>query len=471
MATPPGAGPAALRFAAAACWIVLRRRCVEHFPRVLQFLQSLRAAAPGLVRYRHHERLCMGLKAKVVVELIVQGRPWAQVLNALHHHFPESGPVVRDPKATKQDLRKISEAQEAFRQQVKQLAEAPVDLAWKLQELEQEYGEPFLAAVEKLFFEYLCQLEKALPAPQTQQLQDVLSWMQPGVSITTSFALSQYGVDMGWPVPECSVTNSVNMTEPVEPSPPQQPRPALHHPLPKAKPGPYLPQGPASRKHPEPLVGHHFNLAPLGQRRIHSQWPNTRVGNKERPTAMLLPFRNLGSPTQVLSKPDNRGEQGTHVAVPAGDVNARASPTGKSRSPPQTLGGKAVKENPVDLSTMEQKENCWDCPLEPLTLSLSSPRARKPVCPPSLCSPVITIGDLVLDSDEEENGQREGMESLENYEKTKFHTLIPTFYEYLPPSSPSAVSVPSHDHIDSSDRTGMPSASYLSSSCSPLQAV
>lgn len=33
------------------------------------------------------------------------------------------------------------------------------------------------------------------------------------------------------------------------------------------------------------------------------------------------------------------------------------------------------------------------------------------VCPPSLCSPVITIGDLVLDSDEEENGQREGMVS------------------------------------------------------------
>lgn len=69
MSTPPGAGPAALRFAAAASWIVLRRRCVEHFPRVLQFLQSLRAAAPGLVRYRHHERLCMGLKAKVLEPL------------------------------------------------------------------------------------------------------------------------------------------------------------------------------------------------------------------------------------------------------------------------------------------------------------------------------------------------------------------------------------------------------------------
>lgn len=66
MATPPGAGPAALRFTAAASWQVVRGHCVEHFPRVLEFLRSLRHAAPGLVRYRHHERLCMGLKAKVL---------------------------------------------------------------------------------------------------------------------------------------------------------------------------------------------------------------------------------------------------------------------------------------------------------------------------------------------------------------------------------------------------------------------
>nr|KAF6394004.1 hypothetical protein mPipKuh1_017435 [Pipistrellus kuhlii] len=457
MAEPPGACPAALRFAAAANWLVVRRRYVDHFPRVLEFLRSLRAAAPGLVRYRHHERLCMGLKAKVVVELILQGRPWAQVLNVLQQHFPESGPVVRDPKATKQDMKKISEAQEAFCQQVKLLAEAPVDLAWKLQELEQEYGEPFLAAIEKLFFEYLCRLEKALPIPQSQQLQDVLSWMQPGISIT-SFALRQYSADMGWPLPECSVTNSMNMSEPMEPSPPRQPRPALHQPVPKAKPGPHLPHGAASRKHPEPLAGRHFNLAPLGQRRTQAQWASSRVGHKERPTAMLFPFRNLGSSTQAISKPENRKEQGTHMAVPAGDASTRTASTGKSKSPSQTLGGRTVKENPVDLSVSEQKENCWACPMEPLRLSLSPPRAGKP-------------GDLVLDSDEEENGQRGGMESLENYEKTKFDTLIPTFCEYLPSSNPSAASAPSRDHTDSSDRTRMPSASCLFPSSSPLQAV
>ncbi|XP_069342120.1 TERF1-interacting nuclear factor 2 isoform X2 [Eulemur rufifrons] len=457
MAAPPGAGPATLRFAAAAAWQVVRGRYVEHFPQVLEFLQSLRAAAPGLVRYRHHERVCMGLKAKVVVEMILQGQPWAQVLNALNHHFPESGPVVRDPKATKQDLRKILEAQETFCQQVKELSEAPVDLASKLlQELEQEYGELFLAAMEKLFFEYLCQLEKALPTPQTEQLQDVLSWMQPGVSITSSLAMSQYGVDMGWPLPgasfsfpECSVTDSVNLTEPMEQAAPQQPRLALHSPLPKAKPGPYLPQGPASKKHPEPLAGHHFNLAPLGQRRVQSQWAPARGGHKERPTVMLFPFRNLGSPTQVISKPENR-EHGMHTADPADAVCTRAASAGKSKNPCQTLEGRALKENLVDLSASEQKENCLDCSMDSLRLSLSPPRPRKPVYSPPLCSSVITIGDLVLDSDEEENGQRDGKETLENYQKTKFDTLIPTFYEYLPPSGPSAMPGSSHDYIDSS---------------------
>lgn len=35
---------------------------------------------------------------QLVVELILQGRSWAQVLNTLHPPLPESGPVVRDPK-------------------------------------------------------------------------------------------------------------------------------------------------------------------------------------------------------------------------------------------------------------------------------------------------------------------------------------------------------------------------------------
>lgn len=71
---------------------------------------------------------------------------------------------------------------------------------------------------------------------------------------------------------------------------------------------------------------------------------------------MLLPFRNLGSPPQVISKPENQEEYGTHVADPAGAVGRRAASTGKSKSASQTLGGRALKENSVDLSASEQKE-------------------------------------------------------------------------------------------------------------------
>ncbi|XP_075387830.1 TERF1-interacting nuclear factor 2 isoform X2 [Tenrec ecaudatus] len=376
MATPPGASPASLRFVAAACWRVVRGRQVDLFPRVLDFLGSLRSAAPGLVHYRHHERLCLGLKAKVVVEMILQGKPWAHVLNALSFHFPESAPQVRDPKV----------------------------------------------------------------------LQDVLSWMQPGASLTSSFALSQYGVDMEWPLPECPVTNSVTMTEPVERSSPQQPRGSLGKSQPKAKASPCLPQKPASRKHPEPLLsGQHFNLAPIGQRRVQSRWQSTRGAQKERPTVLLFPFRNLGLSAHVVSKPENR----THTTDLAEAVGSKAVAVGKPKSLFQGLEESALMEKPAVVSSAsEPKENCLDCALDPLRLSLSPPRTKQPASLLGLFSPVITVGDLVLDSDDEETGQREGKESLGNYQKTKFDTLIPTFCEYLSPSGPRTIPSPSHDHID-----------------------
>lgn len=69
---------------------------------------------------------------------------------------------------------------------------------------------------------------------------------------------------------------------------------------------------------------------------------------------MLLPFRDVGS-AQVTSKP-GKGKDGTHPADPAGAMGTRAPLTRKSRSPSKTLGGRAVKGNPIDSSASEQKE-------------------------------------------------------------------------------------------------------------------
>ncbi|NP_001391533.1 TERF1-interacting nuclear factor 2 isoform 7 [Mus musculus] len=354
MAPPPGVGPASLRFAAAASWLVVRRRRVEHFPKVVEFLQSLRAAAPGLVCYRHHERLCMSLKAKVVVELILQARPWDQVLNALKHHFPA------ESRTTKED-RKLLEARENFCLLVKHLSEDP---------------------------------------PSSLQLQDALSWSQPGSFITSSVALHQYGMDMGWTFPESSTSGSGNLIEPMEESPHQQTRPAFHSPLPKAKLGPHQP---ASLEHPEHLAGHRFNLAPLGKRKSRSHWTSAKACHKERPTVMLLPFRNMGLPAQDLSNPKSREEPG---AASAASVGTEPVCTEEAKTPSRPLGKRALEETPPDSPAAEQ-ENSVNC-VDPLRHSSPPLTVKKPVLSPTPCSSVITIGDLVLDSDEEENNQKEG---------------------------------------------------------------
>ncbi|XP_068954035.1 TERF1-interacting nuclear factor 2 isoform X5 [Petaurus breviceps papuanus] len=444
MSAPSDAGAAAasLRLAAAAAWWVMRRRLSPHYPRVLQLLGALKAAAPRLVRSRHHARLCMGLRAKVIVEMILEGQPWSLVLDALNHHFPESGPPECVSKSTMRDM-KIVEAQEAFCQLVKQLAEDPEDFAIQLQELKQEYGEPFLVALEKLLFEYLCQLEKTLPVLQLQELKEVLRGMQSETLVPLPLALTQYCMDMGWLLQESPLFTSVRGAEPQEqiPLPSPQLEQVFQDPVPTTTPSTPFPQEHDLRKPPEALTGRDFNLAPLGQRQIQANCASARGGHKNRPTVMLFPFRSMCLPVQDVNIHGNNKECGQSMANPAGTMATKSIPRGKHRNSARSLRERAQEQGNWNSNepSSEQKENCLDYSLEPLRLPFPAVGTREPVCSPSLCSPVVTIGDLVLDSDDEGNGQRGGKKFLESYQKTKFGTLIPTFREYLSPVEQSSV--------------------------------
>lgn len=231
-------------------------------------------------------------------------------------------------------------------------------------------------------------------------------------------------MDMGWTFPERSTSGSGNLIEPMEESPHQQTRPAFHSPLPKAKLGPHQP---ASLEHPEHLAGHRFNLAPLGKRKSRSHWTSAKACHKERPTVMLLPFRNMGLPAQDLSNPKSREEPG---AASAASVGTEPVCTEEAKTPSRPLGKRALEETPPDSPAAEQ-ENSVNC-VDPLRHSSPPLTVKKPVLSPTPCSSVITIGDLVLDSDEEENNQKEGKEFLKNYQKTKFDTYIPMFCDYIP---------------------------------------
>ncbi|XP_072479546.1 TERF1-interacting nuclear factor 2 isoform X5 [Notamacropus eugenii] len=453
MSAPPEARAAAasLRLAAAAAWWVVRGRLSAHYPRVLQLLGALKAAAPGLVRPRHHARLCLGLRAKVIVEMILEGQPWALVLDALNLHFPASGPPECSSKAVSEasglgrqpadagvlsvlegcpsqlrcpdvadvcapqtpqstwDL-KVAEAREGFCQRVKQLAEDPEDSAGQLQELEQDYGEPFLVALEKLLFEYLCQLEKTLPVLQLQELKEVLRGMQSETLVP--LALTQYCMDMGWLIQESPPFTSMRGAEPQEQSPLPSPQveQVFQDPVPTAKPSTPFPQRQDLWKPPEALTGRDFNLAPLGRRQIQGNCASARGGHKNRPTVMLFPFRSMCLPVQDVTEHGNSRDHGQPMGDPASTMATRSIPHGKYRNSARSLRGRAQEQENwnSDEPSSEQKENCLDYSLEPLRPPLPAVGAREPVYSPSLCSPVVTIGDLVLDSDDEGSGQRGG---------------------------------------------------------------
>uniref|UniRef100_A0A8C8S1M1 TERF1-interacting nuclear factor 2 N-terminal domain-containing protein n=1 Tax=Pelusios castaneus TaxID=367368 RepID=A0A8C8S1M1_9SAUR len=198
---PPGQDPGpALRLVAAAAWHVVRARQVRDFPRVLGLLEAVGRAAPDAVRFRHYARLRLGLQAAVIMAMVREEQPDGKIYDAVDTYFPE-GERQRHPLATDRDLQLVGEAQETFRELVlgllsdRQQREAYVE-----EQLEAEYGEPFLGRLEALFYEYLWRLESTLPAPQLQQLQEA-AWREcpmagplqapPELSI-----LTQYITDM-----------------------------------------------------------------------------------------------------------------------------------------------------------------------------------------------------------------------------------------------------------------------------------
>ncbi|XP_063177945.1 TERF1-interacting nuclear factor 2 isoform X1 [Chroicocephalus ridibundus] len=163
----------ALRLSMAAAWRVVRGRSPARFPRVLALLEAVGRAAPGALHFRHAARLRLGLQAAVVVHMLQEARPAGKILDAIDTFFPEEeaaggghGP------ASPRDLAMVGEAQESFREMVLGLLADPRRRDAYLQgPAREEYGEPFLEALERLFHECLERLESALPPPDLRQAE------------------------------------------------------------------------------------------------------------------------------------------------------------------------------------------------------------------------------------------------------------------------------------------------------------
>ncbi|XP_074874625.1 uncharacterized protein LOC142025845 isoform X2 [Buteo buteo] len=190
-----------LRVVLAGAWHVVRGRSLGQFPRVLGLLEAVGRAAPAAVRFRHGARLRLGLQAAVVVQMLQEAQPDGKIFDAVDSFFPEGDApaAAGHAQATPQELAMVGEAQESFRDLVLALlADRGRRAAYLQGPARQEYGEPFLQALEHLFYEYLQRLESALPPPDLRQLHEAV-WRHapPRLRPSNLPILSRYLVDMG----------------------------------------------------------------------------------------------------------------------------------------------------------------------------------------------------------------------------------------------------------------------------------
>ncbi|XP_050572968.1 LOW QUALITY PROTEIN: protein-glutamine gamma-glutamyltransferase K [Cygnus atratus] len=172
-----GGPPLALRLALAGAWHVVRGRSLAQFPRVLRLLEA------------------------VVVRMLQEAQPDGKILDAIDSFFPEGdgAAMAEHSQATPRDLALVEEAQESFRELVLALlGDSRRRAAYLRGPAGREYGEPFLQALESLFYEFLQRLESALPPPDLTKLQEVVwSQLEPGPHPRELPILSRYLVDMG----------------------------------------------------------------------------------------------------------------------------------------------------------------------------------------------------------------------------------------------------------------------------------
>ncbi|XP_053558345.1 TERF1-interacting nuclear factor 2 [Bombina bombina] len=186
----PYHGLSELSVTAAAVWHVLRCRMTAHFPRVLNFIDIIYKAAPDLLHYRHYAKLSLGLRAKIILDLIGQEGPNNETWRVFQLHFPKCPSDVTS-HMTLRDLQKVQSADFSFRTMVKRLFEDDeFRKSYMKEQVALDYGEAFVAVLEKLMRELLVRLSTALSENKRQELQLALesSTLLSGSEFTISAA-------------------------------------------------------------------------------------------------------------------------------------------------------------------------------------------------------------------------------------------------------------------------------------------
>ncbi|XP_069823997.1 TERF1-interacting nuclear factor 2 [Dendropsophus ebraccatus] len=144
-----------------AVWLVMKKRDIKNFGKILDFLELTHEQVPGLLYYTHHAKLSTGLRGKIVLHMFEEKKPLLDILTALNCYFP---PVFPDDSAVAhRKAFKVQQCKIHFRKLVlRMIRDENFRQHFVENTLHVEYGDTFMAVLEKLLWEFLCRLETVL---------------------------------------------------------------------------------------------------------------------------------------------------------------------------------------------------------------------------------------------------------------------------------------------------------------------
>ncbi|XP_040266141.1 TERF1-interacting nuclear factor 2 isoform X1 [Bufo bufo] len=144
-----------------AVWLVMKTRDVQNYGRIVEFLELTHEQVPALLCYMHHAKLSTGLRGKIVLHMIEDKKPLLDILTALNRYFP---PVFPDDSSEAQGKAfKVQQSKIHFRKLVlRMIRDEKFRQNYVTNTLHLEYGDAYMAALEKLLWEFLCRLQTIL---------------------------------------------------------------------------------------------------------------------------------------------------------------------------------------------------------------------------------------------------------------------------------------------------------------------
>ncbi|KAM9467440.1 uncharacterized protein Hap1MRO34_014208 [Clarias gariepinus] len=162
-----------LRLMSAFMWQVLQQKHLVHYGKLEEFVSMVTETVPHLLTYRQRVQLILGLRARMIFELL--HKPEDMKLVQVHldrMRLPDIPPGC--PVDIDSDLELCVSN---FKALVHALLKDPVEKAYFFQEVfPVEYGSRYDTALKELMWELLSCLEKLFPVPDFKK---TLSWLTP----------------------------------------------------------------------------------------------------------------------------------------------------------------------------------------------------------------------------------------------------------------------------------------------------